>query len=387
MILKRVFAVSVLFFLSAFFSANIFSQEKFSAENSYSDSGKPEQLVIPKDAFVGDTVQLQLTFIEQIDLFALGNKAGGNQNEKSFSETEKIVLDSTIPQLKSFTEICTVKDFTLSRNGVSYVMLLVFVPWKTGVIKIPSFDLQDSILGSEYLEKNPEVLQEDIFLISFENIRIESMAENLGEASLRLPGAPIVLPGTHYVLWTFICLLVLLMIFIAVFLVKFQKIVRKINLWRSEFLFIKNKILTKISLRYLLKEKITDVEFCVQWQKIMRRYLKSRFEVDFSAVAAGRIMNSLNEIASENSSVEIEEALISLVQLFKRTDYIKFARGSIDSRLLPASEHETVLGKNERKSIVKSTDSLIQKIELKINKDEKDIQEVSAEEIVEVKND
>ena len=85
--------------------------------------------------------------------------------------------------------------------------------------------------------------------------------------------------------------------------------------------------------------------------------------------------------------MEIEEALISLVQLFKRTDYIKFARGSIDSRLLPASEHETVLGKYERKSIVKSTDSLIQKIELKINKDEKDIQEVSAEEIVEVKND
>jgi hypothetical protein len=65
---------------------------------------------------------------------------------------------------------------------------------------------------------------------------------------------------------------------------------------------------------------------------------------------------------------EEESALDKLSRLFVRTDYIRFAQGSIDSQLLPVEEHRAELLDNERKTIVEETNSIINIFESKFKR-------------------
>ena len=46
-----------------------------------------------------------------------------------------------------------------------------------------------------------------------------------------------------------------------------------------------------------------------------------------------------------------------------RTDYIRFASGSIDSKLLPAETHQALFVENEKKSMVAETYKIIDLLE------------------------
>ena len=111
-------------------------------------------------------------------------------------------------------------------------------------------------------------------------------------------------------------------------------------------------------------KKNSDIEFCIAWQKIIRSYLTLRLAKNFSCIPSSAISKAIHSAFYADTKEFIPINFISTLSLlFKRTDYIKFAAGSIDSKLQPAVEHETVLSKNERSSIINETVTSIQILE------------------------
>ncbi len=314
-------------------------------ENSAEDIS---QVMIPRQVFLGDTAQLQYSFTTPEDIFS--------ELSETTSDFQNIKLDFSSSEFDSLKEKCTILEATIERSGITYIITISFIPWKTGTIEFPQFNLFDTVGNSKSSRS---------FIISFQNVTIESLAEKTDSTALCSPSAPVTLPETNYILWLLIASIVFFILLCAFLIAKSPKIAARIKKIKRSLIFLNNRILTKFRLFMLSRnKKISDLEFCIAWQKIIRSYLTLRLAKNFSCIPSSAVSKAIHSAFYADTKEFIPINFISsLSLLFKRTDYIKFAAGSIDSKLQPAVEHETVLSKNERSSIINETVTSIQILE------------------------
>lgn len=308
------------------------------------------QVLTPKNIYVGDETQLQLSFDSPVDLFAL---PGVHVEASGY-----VILDTDMEEFDSVKKDCTILNAVLSRNGITYTVLIQFIPWKTGRIRFPKIDLVDLCRGREYLALHPEVKSYDDFILNFDSVKVNSLASELNATSLREPFAPMSLPGTNYVVWAIVIGILLVMVLTALLLVKLPKILRRIHLIHRNLSFAKNIFLTRIRFIILLHKKFSDAEFAALWQKIMRHYFTKRFRMSFVSVTSSNIAQTVLGCISSAEEKKVR-ASSQVAKIFLRTDYIRFASGSIDSRLFPAEEHEACFLPGETKQIVKESVKLM----------------------------
>ncbi len=325
---------------------NSANQNQQNAKNSVEiDIESVSQIIIPKEIFIGDEGQLQYSFRTPVDFFSLASSSNFSGNELSLNITNQDLLVDT--------NSCTIKNAVLVRNGLNYNLCISFIPWKTGKIEFREFDLMTFCLKNDFSENK--------FLIHLNPIIIPSLSEKMGISNIRSPLKPLTLPGTKYLLWLGIFLIILVLFLIAFAIIKLHVIVKKFRLLKSKIGFRRNARNVKKGLSKILKSKskIDDKTFAMNWQRLMRTYLEFRFASSFASVTGNRIVQYILKITGNSASDEQFSALEELAGLFIRTDYIRFAEGSIDSQLLPAEEHQAVFSKNECSSIVKKSFEII----------------------------
>ena len=127
---------------------------------------KSQQILLPKQVYIGDTAELRCTF------------NSGNEVLKKLTEegSTSLPLDSFL-QTIDFSNF-DVKELTLTPAGVDFYQLTVtFVPWKTGSLQLPP------------------VLIDDI-TVEFLPVKIESLTAEKNLTSLKESAPPLLLPGT-----------------------------------------------------------------------------------------------------------------------------------------------------------------------------------------------
>ncbi|MBP5451510.1 MAG: hypothetical protein J6Y16_04660 [Treponema sp.] len=307
-----------------------------------------QQILFPSIVYVGDQTELQFTFNSPIDFFAPADPAR--------IDGDSLYIDETRPEFLSPDDSFTVRKVILSRNGMSYTLQLSFIPWKPGVIDIPLFDL-NACIRDEKLEENQESPRG--YGIDLQPFTVESLSQKNSDLSLRPPAPPLLLPGTNYVLWTLIIGGIAFLFLVTLLLARLRTIQELYYTVMERLGLLRNSHVTRRKLKRLLDSKAGDVEFASSWQKIIRSYLEYRFGSPFASVTASHVAGVINNATGNMLSEEQESAVMDLVSLFTRTDYIVFAQGSIDSRLDPPQEHEAAFAEGERKEIISITDRCI----------------------------
>ncbi len=320
-------------FFTIFFAA-IFFNFFCSAQNENSFS----QVMVPRDVFIGDTGQVQVSFRSPVDFFS------GAKNSAVKDET--LLLDLPAEILLENPSDCLVKKTEIIRSGTNYNLCITIVPWKTGEIKFREFDLMEICSGKKSAENE--------FKISLAPVTILSLTEKLGITKLKNPRPPELLPYTIFFVWLSAILFVACFAFFCVTISRLPKIIRSAKNLRTKFDLYMNLRRTKKKLALLLRKKCSDDVFAECWQKILRGYLGFRFGSSFQAIPAKKISEKIFSI-TEFSADEISEASEKLERLFVRTDYIRFARGSIDSDLSPSS-----FNAGEKKSVVADTNEILE---------------------------
>lgn len=324
----------------------IFANLNLNAQNSVEiDLESVSQIIVPKEIFIGDEGQLQYSFRTPVDFFAIASSSALNGNE--------LALDFTNLDLLVEKNSCTIKNAVLVRNGLNYNLCISLIPWKTGKIEFKEFDLMTLCLKENFSENK--------FMIHLNPIIIPSLSEKMGITNIRSPLNPLILPGTKYLVWLGIFLLILFLVLVAFAIIKLNVIIKKFRLLKSKIGFRRNARNVKKGLNKLLKlkSKIDDKNFAMNWQRLMRTYLEFRFGSSFASVTGNRIVQYILKLTGDCANDEQFSALEELASLFIRTDYIRFAEGSIDSQLLPAELHQAVFGSKERASILDKTFSII----------------------------
>lgn len=263
----------------------------------------PQQILIPKKVYIGDTAELRCTF-NSPDPFL-------KQLTSSGTAELPLVSQSTEPQ-----EEYVIKNISLSPSGIDFYQLTItFIPWKTGDLLFPSMEIEGS----------------DIVL-EFQPIQIVSLIanENTNTSTIRDTAAPLLLPGTTYKLYGTLSGFVIFLIICIRIILKRKNILFYINQKRLLKKYKKNKKQTIRNLYKIADEaeaaKIDDQTAAENFQKSLRTYLEIRFDYPFTHTVASEIMQGWQTATGGLLSDTKTEAFGNIAASFIRTDFIRYSK-------------------------------------------------------------
>lgn len=263
----------------------------------------PQQILIPKKVYIGDTAELRCTF-NSPDPFL-------KQLTSSGTAELPLVSQSTEPQ-----EEYVIKSISLSPSGIDFYQLTItFIPWKTGELLFPSMEIEGS----------------DIVL-EFQPIQIVSLIanESTNTSTIRDTAAPLLLPGTTYKLYGTLSGFVIFLIICIRIILKRKNILFYINQKRLLKKYKKNKKQTIRNLYKIADEaeaaKIDDQTAAENLQKSLRTYLEIRFDYPFTHTVASEIMQGWQTATGGLLSDTKTEAFGNIAASFIRTDFIRYSK-------------------------------------------------------------
>lgn len=251
-----------------------------------------QQILVPKQVYIGDKAELRCTF----------------------STAEKIQAEGFCSEL-DYSQY-DIKNVQLLPSGNNYYTLTItFIPWRTGEISLPDYSL--SVEGAEG------------FIIHFNPVSIVSITEKDSITTLRDSASPLLLPGTIYKLYGSLIAVIIILIIGIRLIVKHKDV----------SFFVKNLILaarnnsnrrkTIKQLNKLAKNpQLADNDAAAEIQKTMRTYLEKRFNFPFSKTVSSEMYKCFMQITQGLLSEEKESAFEDIVTAFVRTDYIRYSAAS-----------------------------------------------------------
>ena len=263
----------------------------------------PQQILIPKKVYIGDTAELRCTF----------NSPDPFLKQLTSSGTAELPL---VSQLAESQEEYVIKNISFSPSGIDFYQLTItFIPWKTGDLLFPSMEIEGS----------------DIIL-EFQPIQIVSLIanENTNTSTIRDTAAPLLLPGTTYKLYGTLSGFVIFLIICIRIILKRKNILFYINQKRLLKKYKKNKKQTIRNLYKIADEaeaaKIDDQTAAENLQKSLRTYLEIRFDYPFTHTVASEIMQGWQTATGGLLSDTKTEAFGNIAASFIRTDFIRYSK-------------------------------------------------------------
>ena len=254
----------------------------------------------------------------------------------------------------------TVKNASLEKRGGEYTLMLSIIPWKTGFISVPPFNLNALVNSSINFSQSKTISTVFTpFIVKLSPIEVKSLAEKTGHKSFMPQTAPLVMEGTTLFL-TIIAIIALILFSVLIFIL--------LHIPRVAF-FIKNitylyslKKNSRKSIKSLLRlkkesEKIpSDKDFAEKLQHIMRDFLSKRFGKDFSSITTSRISLTIEDICGGGLNEGQAKCIENLTALFNRLDYIRFSENAF---FLHKNEKE----KEERSRLIENACHIIEEFD------------------------
>ncbi|MCR4938631.1 MAG: hypothetical protein K5930_00820 [Treponemataceae bacterium] len=255
-----------------------------------------QMTVLPRDVFVGDEMEIRCTFSCDKALLPEG----------SLSES------LTPGEIKDMT----VLGITLQSAGSSYVLSMLCIPWNLGVLDIPP------VLISEHSGDEETAVYLDV-----SDITVKSIVGYTGASELRPAKAPLLIPGTTWIIYILSILGIVILVVIVVILVRFPSFKNKVQKVVSSAIIVKNYYSLRFQLRRLVKSRkpVSDKRFAYIVSHILREYISCRFFYNFRSETPKGIVLAFNQISCGLFSVEAGEAVQMISELLSRCDYIRFS--------------------------------------------------------------
>ena len=299
-------------------------------------SNNTEQLTTPKNIYVGDEVHIHYNFRSPYDLFDIQKQ----------NEDIEISLDKTFNVFYEKASQCTIKAVSLKRyDEVNYILSIVLVPWETGTIDFRRFNLHD-LFQSSGIQSNIS------FPIDIMPIEVLSLSEKNHITILQPPKSPILVAGTTYFVYGLIILICIFIALICIILTHLSNVISFLKHVKSVLGYGRNAYTALKRLRHLEHNtEYNDADFSKEIQFITRNYLSYRYNKPFCNYDTFEIEKAFDILAKNSIHFAQKMRLQELLTMFHRTDYIRYASNSLESKLLPPSLHETILLDGEREAL------------------------------------
>ena len=258
-----------------------------------------QQSVFPKTIYIGDRAELKCQFKTEHDAASL-----------SFSGSHFVLP----PDSNEYDIV----DVSVQPAGNGMCNLVIsFIPWHTGQIQLPDYELCAAPLDSSGEETT-------IGTIHFEGVNILSLVEQQGVTELKTFSSPLLLPGTIYKIYGVIAGFAVFLFILIRLIVKRNAVIFWLKNKRLRRRYAKNKK-TAIKELKALTNSTDDSQAATAIQNIMRSYLEFRLSYPFTKTLTSEMSlafeNATAGLADENRQTAFED----IISIFTRTDYIRFS--------------------------------------------------------------
>lgn len=272
---------------------------------STSASSSPVGVLVPREVFVGDAAELSF-------------KTG------ALNAVLKPGAEETVPpgDVAVSPEV-TVSSVTVRREESSSTVVVRFVPWNTGLVRLPPF-----AYGKVRVVPPP--------------IRVSSLSERTGITSLEPPRPPIVVPGTTFALYALVAAILAFFVALAA---TFARLRRYLSLNGGRLRSGRSAKLALRELKWLERRlaRLAKGEWYASFSRILRRYLGSFL----GGVPSSLLSSTTSEIAASlaGSRETVPAPIISRVEaLLSAIDTARYSgRESPDSRREEIAEARAIV--------------------------------------------
>ena len=286
----------------------------------FSDTG----VLVPREVFVGDIAELTFSFPS----FSPG-----------IDEGSSVPLP---PADFPVSSEVTIKKIDIRQQGKGSAVSIVFVPWKTGTLQIPFFSFRNTIFSPP-------------------QIRIASLLERTGATVLEAPRSPLLVPGTTYLLYGSIALVLALVVLLLYAAVKIRTYLGN-SQTRNNSAF---RVRTAMKRLKVLERQIAKMgadEWYSRFAAVLRLYLgsfcggnpnsfNSATEKEITA-RLGSHLESFTNMPHEKVPLQVKvQSLLSRIDITRFSGYevVKPFSGDIQLArdLIHALETETATGRKK----------------------------------------
>lgn len=270
-----------------------------------------QQILVPQNVYIGDVAELRVSFNMHINGISNANTSSIQNLSQSFFNNELNLQEYTI------------KNLSLMKSGIdSFTFIISFIPWKTGTIAFPSYNLGEALSS----QSENETIDLSYAILKFDKVEIDSILKQSSDYAIRDFDPPKVIPGTIYKIYLYIIIFVLLLILFIRLLIKRNEVKRFFYNYQLNVKYRKNKNSTIKKLRKITKsDEYTDKESAEQIQKIIRSYLEKKFDAPFSRCTTSEILPLFFNVTNNLQTIEKEIAMEKINATFIRTDFIRYA--------------------------------------------------------------
>ncbi len=306
------------------------------------------QFVMPKMIYTGDTVEIRYIFHSDALLFS------GDFSDKI---SASMALRTDHDFFKANEQKFAVKSINLEKINSEYTLTLSVIPWNTGFLQIPPFNLSSLVEFSLSDRSGMSVKRSVPFVVSLSPIEVKSLVAKTGNKSFMAESGPLVLPGTTAILTLLGIISVVLFSVFLFTILHLPKVAKFLGDLSYIYSLKRNsrKAIKKILALQKDSQKIPqDKDFAEKLQHIIREFLSRRFAFNFSTVTTSRIYGIFSDLCGGSLSEHQAQTVESLVEIFSRLDYLRFSENAAFISKVEAS------GKSERIVISENAIKLIE---------------------------
>ncbi len=280
-------------------------------------------VLTPKEVYVGDQAELRFNFVLEDTIFD-GSKDMYTYTNPSLEED----LDSPY----------VIKAMSLQKVRNEYVLVISFIPWQAGSLKIEPFDL-GSIFG----------IQTKPILIDIPQVHIQSILIQGQDKEIQEPVGPVVIPGTTYVLVGILLFIFILLIFVIIVLTRYKFIRSWIQKRFGRFWASSNFKRASKGLAFLAKQSNTiDAKFFAKnLSFVIRNYLEGRFLHRFTAETTSSFFTVFDTLFAGTMSNTANDYLQDLYEICARCDFLHYAGDEIVKAPLTKSEIQSLIERSQ----------------------------------------
>ena len=236
----------------------------FSAASPLSAS-EPVGVLVPREVFVGDAAELSFST--------------GALNAVLKPGAEEIVPSGDV----AVSSEVTVESVTVRRGESSSTVVIRFVPWYTGLVRLPPF-----AFGKVRVVPPP--------------VRISSLSERTGVSSLAPPRPPLVVPGTTFALYALAASGLVAFLALALAVARMRRFLA-LNGGR-----LRSGRRAKLALRELKwlerrTERLAGAEWYASFSLVLRRYLGSFLGDGPSALLSATTREIASSLADRGETI------------------------------------------------------------------------------------
>lgn len=280
-----------------------------------------EWVLLPKEAYVGDQVELRLTIAPSIELLPRNVEFVSKEYEpdevwgsSDFAFRQKLLAQQEAASV-------SLHGVSLQRVEGGYSLRVVLTPWLPQKLEMGYFNL----LSIPEVRNFVVASGATFLLVQLPDIEIASLTKKLDTVQLRPVAPPLLVPGSIYVVYGLAIGALLLLIALIVVLARFQQVRMFFKNLATGIRLSRNYKWVQRQLRKLSSQELSGKELAAGLELISRTYLEGRFGRSFKSAATSEIMFLLDEIFVGMLSDEQVEVVEGLCDLLRRCDYLRYA--------------------------------------------------------------